>query len=74
MWLEGQISYYQHSENLAETQTDWTRTLASTFTHLWLNDSKQVFPEGHLLGEAVVVFGMEGNAKEAHDAGMGGEG
>lgn len=42
-------------------------------THLWLNDSKQVFPKGQLLGKTVVIFRLKGNAEEAHDARMGGE-
>lgn len=43
------------------------------WTHLWLDDSKQVPPYDKLLGKAIVLFGLEGNTKEAHDAGMAGE-
>lgn len=42
-------------------------------THPWLNDSEQVFPKDKLLGKAIVIFRMKGNAKEAHDARMRGQ-
>lgn len=42
-------------------------------THLWLDDSKQVSTDDKLLGEAVVLIGLEGDAKEAHDAGVAGQ-
>lgn len=42
-------------------------------THLRLDDSKQVPPNDKLLGKAVVLFRLEGNAKEAHDAGVAGQ-
>lgn len=42
-------------------------------THLWLDDSKKISPNDKLLGKAVVFFRLEGNAKEAHDAGVAGQ-
>jgi len=42
-------------------------------THLWLDDSKQVPPNDKFLGKAVVLIRMEGNAEEAHDAGVAGQ-
>ena len=43
------------------------------WTHLWLDDSKQVPSNDQLLGKAVVLIRLEGNAKEAHDAGVVGQ-
>lgn len=42
-------------------------------THLWLDDSKQVPANDKLLGKAVVLIRLEGDAKEAHDAGVAGQ-
>ena len=40
---------------------------------LWLDDSEQVSADDQLLGEAVVVGGLEGDAEEPHDAGVAGQ-
>lgn len=39
-------------------------------THPWLDDGEQV-PSGHeLLGESVVLIGLEGDSKQSHNAGV----
>lgn len=64
----------------SKTKTRWSGCILNLLvlvchclTHLWLDDSKQVPPNDKLLGKAVVLFGLEGNAKEAHDAGVAGK-
>lgn len=42
-------------------------------SHLWLDDGKQIPPNDQLLGEAVVLFRLEGDAKQAHNAGVAGQ-
>lgn len=42
-------------------------------TDLGFNDGEQVSSDDQLLGEAVVLVGLEGNAEEAHDAGVTGQ-
>ena len=40
---------------------------------LWLDDSEQVTADDQLLGEAVVLCGLEGDAEQPHDAGVAGQ-
>lgn len=41
-------------------------------THFWLNDSKKVPSNDQLLGKAVMLIRLEGNAKKTHNAGVAG--
>lgn len=42
-------------------------------THFWFNDSKKVPSNDQLLGKAVMLIRLEGNAKETHNAGVAGQ-
>lgn len=65
-----------HTQNLLKIRVwIWYTDLVlfcQCLTHLWLYDSKQVPPNDKLLGKAVVLIRLEGNAKEAHNAGVAG--
>lgn len=51
----------------------WCGPSFPSVSHLWLDDSKKVPANDELLGEAVVFMRMEGDAEEAHDAGVVGQ-
>lgn len=59
-------------QHILNTLTNMTSMFCHYLTHLWLDDSKQVLPNYKLLGKTVVVFRMEGNAKQPHNAWMTG--
>lgn len=56
--------------SISSNSVSLVRSLAQSPTHPWLYHSEQVFSDHQLLRECVVLLGVEGDAEEAHDAGV----
>ncbi|PWA32906.1 hypothetical protein CCH79_00016415 [Gambusia affinis] len=61
-----------------QTVAQWLRNFSVLLfifqtSHFWLDDGKKIPPNDQLLGEAIVLFRLEGDAKQAHNAGVAGQ-